>query len=108
MLAGGNIANRSFVAIPANAAHYAGAMVLANVLQDPETQLGLYEAEGIYPGHRRDADEIRTCRPAFAAVPLHPSVLPLAELTRNAQPELAPEYVARLEKDWTATVLQRG
>ena len=107
VLAGGNIANRSFVAIPANAAHSAGAKVLANVLQDPETQLGLYEAEGIYPGidvTRTDPD----VQARFAAVPLHPSVLPLAELTRNAQPELAPEYVARLEKDWTATVLQRG
>ncbi|GAA1994857.1 ABC transporter substrate-binding protein [Nakamurella flavida] len=107
VLAGGNIGNRSFVAIPANAANAAGAKVLANVLQDPETQLALYEAEGIYPGidlTRTDAD----VQARFAAVPLSPSVLPLEELTRDAQPELAPEYVARLEQDWTATVLQQG
>ena len=107
VLSGGNIGNRSFVAIPANAANAAGAKVLANVLQDPETQLALYEAEGVYPGidlTRTDAD----VQARFAAVPLSPSVLPLEELTRNAQPELAPEYVARLEQDWTATVLQQG
>ena len=40
VLAGGNISNVSFLAIPANAAHQAGALVLANVLQEPEVQLG--------------------------------------------------------------------
>ncbi len=104
--AGGNIGNRSFVAIPANAAHQAGAMVLANVLQDPQTQLQLLKTEGIYPG----IDLAKTSpdvQAQFAAVPVHPSVLPLQTLTENAQPELAAEYLTRIEKDWTTTVLQR-
>jgi putative thiamine transport system substrate-binding protein len=37
-LEGGTIGNASFVAIPANAAHRAGAMVVANLLLDPEVQ----------------------------------------------------------------------
>lgn len=106
VLAGGNIGNRSFIAIPANAAHQAGAMVLANVLQDPQTQLELLSTKGIYPG----IDLAKTSpqmQAQFAAEPVPPSVLPLRTLTENAQPELAAEYLTRIEKDWTSTVLQR-
>ncbi|WP_219418703.1 hypothetical protein [Pseudonocardia nigra] len=35
----GNISNTSFIAIPADAADRAAALVLANLLQDPQTQL---------------------------------------------------------------------
>jgi putative thiamine transport system substrate-binding protein len=38
VLDGGTIGNASFVAIPFNAAHQAGAMVIANLLLDPEVQ----------------------------------------------------------------------
>jgi putative spermidine/putrescine transport system substrate-binding protein len=102
----GNIANVSFLAVPANAAHQAGALVLANVLQDPQTQLELYRAEGIYPGIDLTRTDAAT-QPAFAADPLSPSVLPLQTLTRNAQPELASAYISRLEKDWKTQVLQK-
>ena len=101
----GNISNNSFVAIPGNAAHHAAALVLANVLQDPQTQLALYKAEGTYPGIDIAKTDAAT-RAAFAAVPLDPSVLPLSQLTAHAQPELASGYVTRLEKDWTTQVLQ--
>ncbi len=106
VLAGGNLGNRSFVAIPANAAHQAGAKVLANVLQDPQTQLELFKSKGIYPG----IDLAKTSpqvQAQFAAVPVHPSVLPLAALTENVQPELAAHYLTRIEQDWTTNVLQR-
>lgn len=102
----GNIANISNIAIPADAAHRAAALVLANVLQDPATQLGLYKAEGIYPG----IDLTKTSaqmQDTFAAVPLSPSVLPLKALLSNAQPELASEYVSSIEKDWKLAVLQK-
>lgn len=102
----GNIANSSFVAIPDNAAHKAAALVLVDVLQEPETQLALYEAAGVYPGIdlRKTSAEIQQ---RFAAVPVPASVLPLDELTADVQPELAAGYVNRLEKDWTANVLQK-
>jgi ABC-type uncharacterized transport system YnjBCD substrate-binding protein len=106
VLAGGNIGNRSFVAIPANAAHQAAATVLANVLQDPQTQLELLTVKGVYPG----IDVTKTSpdvQAQFAAVPVHPSVLPLTALTENAQPELAAEYLTRIEQDWTTNVLQQ-
>ena len=106
VLAGGNIANDNFIAIPDNAAHKAAALVLANLLQDPQTQLALYRAEGIYPGI-----DVRTTSPetqtAFDTVPLNPAVLPLRELTRQAQPELASKYVNQVDQDWKTKVLQR-
>ena len=102
----GNIANISNISIPADASHRAGALVLANLLQDPQTQLALYRAEGIYPA----IDLARTTaavRSRFAAVPVSPSVLPLSALTAHALPELASGYVTRIEKDWKSEVLQR-
>jgi putative spermidine/putrescine transport system substrate-binding protein len=101
----GNISNNSFLAIPGNAAHKAAALMLANVLEDPQTQLALYKAEGIYPGIDVAKTDAAT-RAAFAAVQVSASVLPLSELTAHAQPELASGYVTRLEKDWKTKVLQ--
>lgn len=106
VLAGGNIANVSFLSIPYNASHKAGALVLANVLQDPKTQLALYKAEGAYPAIDLSKTDDAT-RKDFAAVPNSSSVLSLGELTRNAQPELASAYISRIEKDWKTRVLQK-
>ncbi|NUR29926.1 MAG: ABC transporter substrate-binding protein [Catenulispora sp.] len=106
VLSVGNIANTSFVGIPANAAHAAAAKVVANLLQDPATQLALYKAEGIFPA----IDLARTTaavRDQFAAVPVASSVLPLQDLLKHAQPELASGYVTRIEKEWKTEVLQR-
>ncbi len=102
----GNIGNISNIAIPNDATHRAAALVLANLLQDPATQLALYKAEGIYPGIDLTKTSAQT-RHAFAAVAQSPSVLPLATLLRNAQPELASGYVTRIEKDWKGAVLQK-
>lgn len=106
VLAGGNIGNVSNVAVPYNAAHKAAAYVLADVLEDPQTQLALYRAEGIYPGIDLARTDAAT-RAQFAAVPVSPSVLPLATLTAHAQPELASGYVTRIEADWKTHVLQK-
>ncbi len=106
VLAGGNISNYSNIAIPKNAAHRAGALVLADVLEDPAVQLALYRAEGAYPG----IDVSKTSaasRQRFEAVQRSPSVLSLGQLTAHAQPELASAYLSRIEKDWRAKVLQQ-
>lgn len=102
----GNISNYSFIAIPDNAGHGAAALVLANVLQEPEVQLALYRAAGIFPG----IDVSRTTpamQKKFADVPTHPSVLSAEKLSQNAQPELGSAYITRLEEDWRAKVLQK-
>lgn len=104
--ASGNISNHSFLTIPKNAAHRSAAFVLADTLQDPEVQLALFEATGIYPGIdvSRTSQEVQQ---QFADVPQSPSVLTLAELSADAQPELASDYLTRIEKDWTSRVLQQ-
>ncbi|GGL89068.1 ABC transporter substrate-binding protein [Nakamurella endophytica] len=106
VLSVGNIGNVSFLAVPAAAAHHDAALVLANVLQDPRTQLELYKAEGAYPAIDLDRLDAPT-RAQFAAVPVPESVLPLDRLTAHTQPELASGYVTRIEKDWKTEVLQR-
>ena len=84
----------------------AAALVLANLLQAPETQLRFYADAGVYP-----AIELNRTDPAvrqqFAAVPHSPAVLPVEELTARALPELEPRYVTAVEDGWTAQVLQR-
>jgi len=104
--ASGNISNHSFLTIPKNAAHRSAAFVLADTLQDPQVQLALFKATGIYPGIdiTRTSDETRQ---QFADVPQSPSVLSLVDLSANAQPELASDYLTRIEKDWTSRVLQQ-
>lgn len=106
VLSVGNIGNESFVAIPGNAAHKAAALVLANLLQDPQTQLELYRAEGIYPGIDLARTDALT-QAAFRAVPVSDSVLPLSTLLAHAQPELASGYVTRIEHDWKTQILQK-
>jgi putative spermidine/putrescine transport system substrate-binding protein len=102
----GNIANTSYLAIPADAADRAAALVLANLLQDPQTQLRFYADGGIYPVI--DLDRVPAdVRAEFEAVDLGPSVLPLAELSARSIPELDTGYAAAVDDGWTAQVLQR-
>ena len=102
----GNISNYSFLSIPKTSPHKAAAEVLANVLLDPESQLQLYKAEGVFPGIDV-AKTDPTIQAAFAAVSTSPSVLKLADLVKHAQPELASTYVTTIEKDWKTSVLQK-
>ena len=102
----GNISNVANVAIPANSPHKAGAMVLANLLQDPRSQLRFYADGGAYPVVSLDRlpDDLRR---EFAAVPVAPSVLPPGQLTARARPELDPAYVSAVDDGWIARVLQQ-
>lgn len=106
VLAPGNIANTSFVTIPANAADRAGALVLADVLTDPEVQLALYRANGAFPVVDLALVPAATAE-KFGDLRPDPNLLSLEELSAGALPELAPQYLARLEKDWTSQVLRR-
>ncbi len=102
----GNIGNVANVAIPVNSPNKAGALVLANLLQDPRSQLRFYAEGGVYPVVALDRlpDDLRR---QFAAVPVSPSVPTLDQLTARAQPELEPAYVTAVDDGWTARVLQQ-
>lgn len=102
---GGSIGNVSFVAIPFNAAHRAGAEVVANFLLDPAVQarmqditvLGSYSV--LDPARLDDA-----ARAAFAALPTAPA-LPTLEALGPTLPEPHPSWMERIVADWTARTL---
>jgi len=103
----GTIGNNNYVAIPYNAANQAGAMVVADILLSPEAQLlkkDPVEGFGADPvidfGLTDLADE-------FAAIPVPESVLPIAELMKNSNPELQSGYITATEAGWVENVLQR-
>jgi putative thiamine transport system substrate-binding protein len=97
---GGSIGNVSFVAIPFNAAHKEGAMVVANFLLDPEVQahaqdirvLGSYSV--LDPARLGEAENA-----AFAALPTSPALPSNAELGRVLN-EPHPGWMTRIAEEW--------
>jgi putative thiamine transport system substrate-binding protein len=97
---GGTIGNASFVAIPYNASHAAGAMVLANLLLEPEVQaraqdpavLGFQTVLNVQALPAPD-------RARFEALRLGPATLPPAELG-PALLEPHASWMVRIGEDW--------
>lgn len=97
---GGSLGNISFVAIPFNASHKEGAMVVANFLLDPAVQaraqdirvLGSY---AVLDPARLGAEE----RAAFAALPAAPA-LPAPEALGPVLNEPHPGWMTRIEAEW--------
>ena len=97
---GGSIGNISFVAIPFNAAHQEGAMIVANFLLDPAVQahaqdidvLGSYSV--LDPAKLSDAEKA-----AFAALPSSPA-LPTNEALGPTLNEPHPGWMTRIAKEW--------
>jgi putative thiamine transport system substrate-binding protein len=96
----GSIGNTHFVAIPFNAAHTAGAMVVADFLLSPEAQ-----ARKLDPAVWGDGTvlDIHSLDPSdterFEAVPRHPATLP-PEALEPVLLELHPDWMTRIEADW--------
>ncbi|MEZ5777506.1 MAG: ABC transporter substrate-binding protein [Paracoccaceae bacterium] len=96
----GSIGNVSFVAIPFNAAHKEGAMVVANFLLDPATQahaqditvLGSYSV--LDPANLGEAEKA-----AFAALPTSPA-LPSNEALGPTLNEPHPSWMTRIADEW--------
>lgn len=97
---GGSIGNISFVAIPYNAAHREGAMVVADFLLDPATQahqqditvLGSFSV--LDPARLGDAETA-----AFAALPTAPALPTLQDLGPT-QLEPHASWMTRLTEAW--------
>ena len=97
---GGTIGNASFVAIPYNAAHAAGAMVIADLLLDPEVQalaqdpavLGFQTVLDV--AHLPEADKARFDALALGVATLSPVDLGPALL------EPHPSWMVRIAADW--------
>ncbi|MFD2024627.1 ABC transporter substrate-binding protein [Promicromonospora aerolata] len=102
----GALGNASFLAIPANAAHQAGAMVVADLALAPEQQLAKADPAvwGQYPVLDLDRVPDDTAG-QFAALTPSEVVPPFDELSRGADPELSADWVAPLERGWRDNVL---
>jgi putative thiamine transport system substrate-binding protein len=101
---GGTIGNVSFVAIPYNAAHKAGAMVVANFLLAPATQAHMQNIEvlgsySVLDPAKLDAE----ARAAFEALPDAPALPDLEDLGPTLL-EPHPDWMTRLTEDWARRI----
>ncbi|MEM8592763.1 MAG: ABC transporter substrate-binding protein, partial [Pseudomonadota bacterium] len=96
----GTIGNASFVAIPYNANAKAGAMVVANFLMSPESQLRAQTPDILGYGTVLDMEKLaEEDRQAFADLELGIATLSPADLG-TALPEPHSSWMTRIEKDW--------
>lgn len=103
---GGTIGNAHFVAIPYNAAHKAGAMVLANFLLSPQAQARKQDPEYWGSATVLALDKLSVDdRAAFDALDLGVATLGPDELG-SALPEPHPSWMVEIEKAWSERMLR--
>ncbi len=104
----GTLGNASFLAIPANAAHAAGAMVVANLALSVEQQVA--KADPTRWGQFTALD-VAALTPAeqqlFADLPQSTVVPTFEVLSRNANPELSAEWVPAVNEGWRTRIPTR-
>jgi len=106
VLAEGAIFNTHFTAIPFNAPNKAGAMVLANFLMSPEAQLSKFRPENWGDLPALEVAKLEEAqRKAFDEVDLGAATLGMDVLSAAAVPEISPEYLELLERDWDTFIL---
>jgi len=98
----GSIGNVSFVAIPYNAAHKEGAMVVANFLLDPATQAHMQNIEVLGSFSVLDPSKLDAeARAAFDALPTSPALPTLDDLGPTLLEPHA-SWMTRLTDAWSA------
>jgi putative thiamine transport system substrate-binding protein len=96
----GSIGNISFVAIPFNAAHAAGAEVVANFLLEPATQAHMQDISVLGSFSVLDAGKLDEAgRAAFATLPTAPALPSLADLGPTLLEPHA-SWMERLTAEW--------
>jgi putative thiamine transport system substrate-binding protein len=100
ILEAGTIGNTHFVAIPFNAAHTAGAMVVADFLMSPAAQAHKQDPRVWGDGTVLDLAALsREDRARFDALPLGVATLPPDALT-PVRPEPHPSWMDAIEAEW--------
>lgn len=100
ILEDGTIGNTHFVAIPFNAAHAAGAMVVADFLMSPEAQAHKQDPRVWGDGTVLDLDALPPeDRARFEALPLGIATLPPGQLV-PVRPEPHPSWMVEIEAEW--------
>jgi len=105
-LDGGTIGNISFVAIPYNAAHREGAMVVANFLLDPATQAHAQDISVLGSFSVLDPTKLSGSeKEAFAALPTSPALPTLEELGPTLI-EPHPSWMTKIAESWAKRYTQ--
>ncbi len=100
ILEDGTIGNTHFVAIPFNAAHKAGAMVVANFLLSPEAQAAKQDPTGWGDFTVLDVAGLEPAdRERFDRLPRGVATLPPEALT-PVRPEPHPSWMTEIEAEW--------
>jgi putative spermidine/putrescine transport system substrate-binding protein len=105
------IGDFNYVAIPSNAPNKAAALVLANLLLEPEFQAAqILPENGFGLGYAIDVnrvtDEAALSSLQSAASQLGDAATPASDLANSLIGDTAPEYQVLVEQDWTKYVLQ--
>jgi len=96
----GTIGNTSFVAIPYNAAHKEGALVVANFLLEPAVQARAQDYRQTGAFTVLDLDSLSSSdRNLFDSLPTHPA-LPSNAALRTPLPEPHPSWMTRIAAQW--------
>ncbi|MEO7147783.1 MAG: ABC transporter substrate-binding protein, partial [Terrimesophilobacter sp.] len=104
----GTLGNASFLGIPANAAHRAGAMVVANTALSVDQQLAKADPQVWGQFTVLDLDSLPAADKArFDALPQSPVVPGFDVLSRNANPELSADWVPALDDGWRTQIAAR-
>ncbi|MGF1645365.1 MAG: ABC transporter substrate-binding protein [Kineosporiaceae bacterium] len=104
------IGDHNYVAIPVNAPHPAAALVLANLLLEPELQAAqILPENGFGLGYAIDVTRVQDPQARAeldaAAEALGPAAVPPAELAAARVNDSAPEYQGLLEDEWRGEIL---
>ncbi len=105
------IGDFNYVAIPANAPHKAAALVLANLLLEPEFQAAqILPENGFGLGYAIDVNRVsdlaQLAKLDSAAKSLGDSATPASELAKSLVGDTAAEYQNLVEQGWQTHVLQ--
>lgn len=104
----GTLSNYHYVAIPYNAQHKAGAMVLANLLLDPRAQLEKNKSEVWGDPTVLSLDRMPAeVAGEFRTLDTHPSAASTTELQRAGLAEPQSPWVEAIERDWVTRVLMQ-
>lgn len=102
----GSVFGTHFTAMAFNAPNPAGALVLANLLLDPEVQASKNDPANWGDFTVLELDRLaEEDRQRFAAIDLGEATLSLAELEAAAMQEIPSEYLEALQEDWYQSVL---
>ena len=101
----GMIGNVSYVTIPFNSSHFAGAQVVSNLMESPAAQLEM-QKEGVI-GSPAINMNLTPLSGTYRALPVDPSSVSPSVLAKNANPEPNSDWVNALDAGWAKFVQQQ-